>query len=71
MQISNPTPKVHATPAYEELVRERLELVATCVAWWQRTSHEEHVAVVRDFIEFERSQALLANASQTPELRHD
>jgi hypothetical protein len=48
--------------AYEPILQQSLDAMAAFVSWWQRTTHEEHVDIMRLFIDHERLEARLANA---------
>jgi hypothetical protein len=47
---------------YEQVVQRRLDAMAEIVSWWQRTTHEEHVDIIRAFIDYELTEAVLADA---------
>jgi hypothetical protein len=46
----------------EPILHQKLDTMAEVFSWWQRTTHEEHVAIMRAFIDYERAEASLADA---------
>ena len=43
-------------------LRQRLDAIDALVSWWQLTSHEQHVDIMRLFIDHEQMEATLADA---------
>ena len=52
-------PETRSRPAYEPILQQKLDMMNEITSWWQRATHEQHVAIMRDFIEFERLEAKL------------
>ena len=46
----------------EHEIQRRLDVIADVIAWWLRTTHEQHVELVRLALELERLEAKLADA---------
>jgi hypothetical protein len=44
---------------YEPILQQKLDMMDEIISWWQRTTHEQHVAVMRTFIDYERAEANL------------
>jgi hypothetical protein len=49
---------------YEPILQRRLDMMADVFSWWQRTTNEEHIAIMRLVIDQERLEAKLADATR-------
>ena len=56
-------PENESRPTYEPILQRRLDMMAQVISWWQRTTDEEHVAIMRLVIEQERLEAELADGN--------
>jgi hypothetical protein len=50
---------------YEPILQQKLDMMDEIISRWQSTTHEQHVAIMRSFIEYERLEAKLADARVT------
>ena len=55
-------PENENKPTYEPILQQKLDMMADILSWWQSATHEQHVAIMRSFIEYERLEAKLADA---------
>jgi hypothetical protein len=49
-------------PTYEPILQQKLDMMTEVIALWQRTTHEQHVALMRAVIDMERTKAILTDA---------